>query len=83
MKIKKNILAIGKNSFLGNNFIIHAKSNDNLNVTPINYYDIPDSFEEYDWVINFAFNPLQNNVALDEFNNFDLKLIKLVKKNKI
>ncbi len=82
MKIKKNILAIGKNSFLGNNFIIHAKSNDNLNVTPINYYDIPDSFEEYDWVINFAFNPLQNNVALDEFNNFDLKLIKLVKKNK-
>ena len=40
MKIKKNILVIGKNNFLGNNFISHAKSNDNLDVTSCMFYDM-------------------------------------------
>ena len=77
--MKKNILIIGKNSFLGSGIYKQCSLNTNLDITLISHSNLPSCYKNFDWVINCAFdNKLYSN-TLDYKNNFDLKVIKAIK----
>lgn len=80
--MKINILIIGKNSFLASGIFNQCSLNPNLSIKLASYKNLPDNFDEFDWVINCAFDSSLYSEKLDQINNFDLKVIKAIKKYK-
>lgn len=80
--MKINILIIGKNSFLASGINKQCSLNPNLSTKLVSYKNVPNNFDGFDWVINCAFDSALYDEKLDKINNFDLKVIKAIKKNK-
>ena len=80
--MKTNILIIGKNSFLASGIYERCSLNKNLNITLISHSNLPSCYKNFDWVVNCAFDSSLYSQAINNKNNFDLKVIKEIKNNK-
>jgi nucleoside-diphosphate-sugar epimerase len=80
--MKKNILIIGKNSFLASGIYERCSLNKNLNITLVSHSNLPSCYKNFDWVVNCAFNSSLYSQPIKDKNNFDLKVIKEIKNNK-
>ena len=80
--MKKNILIIGKNSFLASGIYERCSLNKNLNITLVSHSNLPSCYKNFDWVVNCAFDSSLYSQPIKDENNFEIKVIKEIKKNK-
>ena len=76
------ILVVGENSFLAKDFIKVANNFYKYVVTFCSHKNIPKEFDDYDYVINFSFNPRLYKLKYDIAYDQDYKIAKCILKSR-
>ena len=80
--MEKKILVVGKNSLLAKNFIKTANNFFKNSVISCDHKSIPKEISEFDYVINFSFNPRLYKFKYEEKYDQDLKIANSILKSK-
>lgn len=80
--MRKKILVIGENSLLAKSFLKEAGKYFKNNLNSCTHKRIPKDFDDFDYVINFSFNPNLYNSEYKEEYDQDLKIAKSILKLK-
>ena len=78
----KKILVVGKNSLLAKNFIKIAGDFFKNSVTSCSHKSIQKEFSDFDYVINFSFNPKLYKFKYEKKHDQDLKIANSILKSK-
>ena len=80
--MKKKIFVIGENSLLAKNFIRIADDFFKNSVISCSHKCIPKEFSDFDYVINFSFNPMLYKFKYEKEYDQDLKIANSILKSK-
>ena len=80
--MKKKILVVGENSLLAKNFINVAEKFFNNSVSSCSHKRIPKEIIDFDYVINFSFNPILYKFNYESKYDQDLKIANSIIKSK-
>ena len=80
--MEKKILVVGKNSLLAKNFIKTADNFFKNSVSSCSHKNIPKEISDFDYVINFSFNPRLYKFKYETKYDQDLKIANSILKSK-
>ena len=78
----KKILVVGENSFLAKNFIKEAENYHKIDVISCSHKSIPKDIYDFDYVINFSFNPKLYKYEYEEKYDQDYKIANSILKSR-
>lgn len=79
---KKKLLVVGKNSFIANNFISNNFKSKLFDIIAISHERLPETFTNFDYVLNMAFNPVLYEKSYEEKYDYDLKILRVNQSDK-